>query len=49
MIPGASKATASRKPAPNSLCGNGNGVFTTAKISTTVCSNSFQYKLLFNF
>jgi len=40
MIPGASKATAAKNPAPNSLCGNGAGLVTVAAgvISKTVCS-----------
>jgi hypothetical protein len=40
MIPGASKATAAKNPAPNSICGNGFGLVTLAsgKVSKTVCS-----------
>ena len=46
MIPGASKATANKNPAPNSICGNGKGLITTAvaaaMITKTVCSNCFK-------
>ncbi len=47
MIPGASKATAMKNPAPNSICGNGKGLINTTiaamKISTTVCSKFFAF------
>ena len=47
MIPGASKATVAKNPAPNSICGQGAGlVSATGTTSVTVCSKYLQLVLL---
>ena len=45
MIPGASKITSMKSPAPNSICGQGVGLVTATigTVSTTVCSKALAH------